>query len=291
MVILVYLAIVACSVTQSASGKLFNRYSDNSTAFNAVKATSALILFFIIAVFDFSFHLPTLLFGLGYGLCLCASMYAGYRALCLGPMALTSMLVSFSLILPLLWGLTVGEETLSPVRSVALVLLLLAIVFVNLDKLLPKRAQKEETAEKRPYGLWLFLVALTFLANGVCSILQKMHGTRFPEGHSDEFMLFAMLSCSVIFSTAILLQKRKAQIKMEHKLWLGVLSGATNGLAGFFTLILAGLENATVLFPVISAGTLLGALLCGRFVFKEKLRCHHYASLLFGMLAVVLLKL
>ena len=129
------------------------------------------------------------------------------------------------------------------------------------------------------------------LANGVCSILQKMHGTRFPEGHSDEFMLFAMLICSVIFCAVALYRQRPTQIQNEPKLWLGVLSGVTNGLAGFFTLILAGPENATVLFPVISAGTLLGALLCGRFVFKEKLRYHHYASLLFGMLAVVLLKL
>lgn len=291
MVILVYFAIVACSVVQSASGKLFNRYSDNSTAFNAVKATSALVLFFLMAVPNFSFHLPTLLFSLVYGLCLCASMYAGYRAICIGPMALTSMLVSFSLVLPLLWGLTVGEETLSPVRSVALVLLLFAILLINWDKLFPKRAQKEASEEKRRYGLWLFLVGVAFFANGVCSILQKMHGTRYSDIYSEEFMLFAMLPCSVIFCAVALYRQRPTQIQNEPKLWLGALAGTTNGLANFLTLTLAGLENATVLFPVISAGTLLGALLCGRFVFKEKLRYPHYAALLFGMLAVVLLKL
>ena len=87
MVILVYCAIVACSVTQSATTKLFNRRSANSTVFNAVKALSSFLLFALMAIGGFTFHLPTLLFGLSYGTALCLSMYTGYRALCLGPMA------------------------------------------------------------------------------------------------------------------------------------------------------------------------------------------------------------
>ena len=64
-----------------------------------------------------------------------------------------------------------------------------------------------------------------------------------------------------------------------------------NGLASFFTLILTGMENASVLFPIISAGTILGVLLFGRIVFKEKLKANHYAALILGIAAVVLLKL
>ena len=70
-----------------------------------------------------------------------------------------------------------------------------------------------------------------------------------------------------------------------------VLSGLANGIANFLTLVLAGMENASVLFPIISAGTLLAALLCGKLLFKEKLRANHYAALAAGIVAVVLLKL
>ena len=59
----------------------------------------------------------------------------------------------------------------------------------------------------------------------------------------------------------------------------------------FFTLVLAGMENASVLFPAISAGTILASLLCGKFIFKESLRLNHYLALGLGILAVVLLKL
>ena len=59
----------------------------------------------------------------------------------------------------------------------------------------------------------------------------------------------------------------------------GVFSGLGNGIANFLTLVLAGMENASVLFPIVSAGTLLAALLCVRFLFKEKLKANHYVAI------------
>ena len=293
MVILVYCAIVACSVTQSATTKLFNKHSANSAVFNAVKALSSFLLFALMAIGGFTFHLPTLLFGLSYGTALCLSMYTGYRALCQGPMALTSMLVSFSVIVPLLWGVTVGNEQLTPIRMIALILLLGAIVLTNTDKLRGKRAPREADApsKKSSYLTWMLFVGATFLCNGICSVLQKQHQTLYPATYNREFMFFAMLLCALVFLAVLLAKCSPAAIKATKGTWLGALSGVANGLAGFFTLLLAGLENASVLFPIISAGTLLGVVLCGRFLLKEKLRLNHYLALLLGMLAVVFLKL
>ena len=70
-----------------------------------------------------------------------------------------------------------------------------------------------------------------------------------------------------------------------------VLSGLVNGIANFLTLVLAGMENASVLFPIISAGTILASLVCGRLLFKEKLKANHYAARAAGIVAVILFKL
>ena len=139
MVIVVYFLIILASVTQSATAKLFNRNCALPAAFNAIKSCTALILFALVAVFGFCFHLPTVLFGILYGTCLCISMYAGYQALCRGPMALTSMLVSFSVVIPLIWGITVGNETLKTMQYPALILLFLAIIMTNVDKMKVKQ--------------------------------------------------------------------------------------------------------------------------------------------------------
>lgn len=287
MVLIVYLLIILASVTQSATTKLFNRQSPHSAVFNAIKACTALLFFALIAVFGFTPHLPTLGFGLGYGVCLCLSMYAGFKALCLGPMALTSMLVSFSVILPVVWGMTVGDERLKPMQGIALLLLILALILTNADRLKGHDRKKSDVC----YGVWLLFVGITFLCNGVCSILQAQHQTLYPERYSREFMFFAMLLCSVIFLISMLRKIAPKDLKSVKGKRYGTISGIANGAANLLTLILAGFENASLLFPMISAGTLLASLICGRAVFKEKLKKNHLAALGVGLIAIVLLKL
>ena len=290
MVILVYFLVVFFTVSQSTVTKLYNRRGGSALVFNALKGATALVLFAVMALVQgFTFHLPTLFFGIAYGALLSVSMISGYKALCLGPMALTSMLVSFSVVIPLLWGLTAGEESLSPLRIVALCLLLCTILLTNADKF--AAMGKGETGEKRNYGLWLLLVLTTFLSNGVSSILQKQHQVFYPESYSAEFMFFAMAVCALVYVSASLFCVKPALFKETRGKLFAAYSGVANGLASFFTLVLAGMENATVLFPIISAGTLLGVLLCGRFILKEKLRINHYLALALGAVAVVLLKL
>ena len=282
---IVYFLIVLSSVTQSASTKAFNRKCSHSDVFNALKASSAMIMFAIMAIPGFTFHLPTVLFGLAYGTALCLSMYSGYKALCLGPMALTSMLVSFSVVIPLFWGLTFGNEKLSLLQCIAFALLLVALISTNADKL------SAGSIRGTSYGIWLTFVGITFLCNGICSILQKQHQTLYPEAYSREFMFFAMLLTSVIFTSVALARRSFREIRECKGKSFGLLSGFSNGMANFLTLILAGFENASILFPVISAGTILLALLCGRIVFKERLKINHYAALAFGLVSIVLLKL
>lgn len=285
MVVFVYLLIVLASVTQSASTKFFSRGSSCSIIFNVIKSCTAFCLFALISSFGFSFNWQTMLFGLLYGASLSISMYAGYKALCCGPMALTSMLVSFSVVIPLCWGITVGNEILTPLQYPALILLFVSIISTNIDKI-------KATKEKRSgYGLWLLFVVITFLCNGLGSILQKQHQALYPNAYSREFMFFAMLLCSIIFLISALRKFSFYELKATKGKWFGVLAGFTNGISSFLTLVLAGLESASVLFPLISAGTILSAVLCGRFVFKEKLKINHYFALLTGIAAAVLIKM
>ena len=285
MVIAGYILIILASATQSATTKLFNQNCSHSPVFNAIKSCTALILFALISAFGFTFHLPTVLFGVLYGASLCISMYAGYQALCRGPMALTCMLASFSVVVPLIWGITVGNETLKSIQYPALILLFLTIILTNADKIKAKKTTQTN------YCLWLLFVGITFACNGICSIIQKQHQTLYPEAYSREFMLFAMLLCSVVFLISAFRTISPKELKEIKGKRYGVLSGLANGIVNFLTLVLAGMENASVLFPIISAGTILASLVCGRLLFKEKLKANHYVALAAGIVAAVLLKL
>lgn len=282
MSIFLYILIVLFAVLQSASTKLYGKTGGNAYAFNAIKASAAFFLFALFSLWNFSFHPATLLYGAAYGISLTISMFAGYKALLAGPLALTSMLVSFSVIIPLFYGILFLDETLTLPKTLGLFGLFATILLVGMSK-------KQGGGKKSP--LWLVFVFLTFAANGICSVLQSAHQTRFPGEYTKEFMLCAMLFCSLFFAVCAILQTRGKACVTFRGAGYGVLSGAANGISNYATLMLAGMENASVLFPAVSVGTILGGLVCGFLLFKEKPHVIHLFALVFGIAAVVLLKI
>lgn len=282
---IIYLLIVLATVLQSATTKLFHRESSNPMVFNAVKAGVAFAVFALSAISGFTFHMPTMLFGMFYGISLSISMCAGYYALSLGPMSVTSMLASLSVLLPILWGIAVRKESFGGVQYTAIVFLILAMIMTNANK------HQAKQTERIQHGQWLLFVGLTFVCNGICSILQTEHQKMFPGHYNQEFMFFAMLLCVLVFLGLNLKKMQCTAFQITKGIGYAVISGITNGAANFLTLMLAGYENASVLFPIVSAGTVLGSLFCGKILFKEKLKWNQYIALAAGIIAVVLLKI
>ncbi len=286
MSVFVYFLVIVSTVAQSASTKKFTRTHGNGLVFNAIKSAVAAVLLLAIALaFGFDWHLPTVIYGAVFGLFLCVSMYCGYKALALGPMSLTSMLVSFSVVLPLLYGVFFCDEPLNVLKYIAFLLIFVAILAANADKL----RKSDKKAEN--YPLWLFFVAMTFLVNGFGSIVQKRHQIIYPELYSREFTFYAMLVCAIVYLTVASIKASPSKWREVSGKRYGLLAGATNGVASLFTIVLAGMENASVLFPIVSVGTILGSLLCGRILFREKLKINHYVAFVAGAVAVLFLKL
>lgn len=289
--IFLYIGIILFSVTQSATTKFFTKTNDNASVFNVLKSLAAFLLFGILSLLSgFNSHIPTMVYGALYGLLLSLSMYSGYKALASGPMSLTSLIVSFSIVIPLFYGIIFRGEALSPINIIGLVFLVIAIVFTNINK--PQTVQSAKGS-----GKWAFFVLMTFLTNGFCSILQTAHQTAYKSQYRTEFMLFAMLTTTIIFLAVSLINKISSKqtnsskkTTVKEKLY-ATASGVANAFAGYFTICLAGFENASILFPTISAGTILCTLLFGVTVLKEKLKYNHYIAVVGGIAAVVLLKL
>lgn len=281
MTIIIYFLIVGLTALQSASTKMFSKSSDNSTGFNLVKTASAFLLFAIVGLFGgINFSPDAMLYGTAYGIMLCVSTYCGYMALATGAMSLTSMLASFSVVIPIVYGIAFLHERLNTFKAFGLILLFVSSILVNINK-----GKSSGKLSKK----WFFYIGMTFLCNGLCSVIQKMYQTNCQPTYSFEFMLFATLICGIIF-LIVGLKKSSAKLSIKQSPY-ALIAGIANGSVGYLTLKLAEFENASVLFPAISAGSILCALLLGRILFKEKLKLNHIAAVIFGIAAVVLLKL
>ena len=119
---LLYIANAALARTESALGKYSGRRGGNPHTFNLGKTVAAAGLCALLAlIVGFEYHTDTLILALIYGGTLALSMHAGFMALSLGNMAIVSMIASFSLIIPVFWGLAFLNETVTVFGIIGLV--------------------------------------------------------------------------------------------------------------------------------------------------------------------------
>ena len=283
MIAIFYITIIIFSVLQSSSVKWFNMTSGDAAVFNGIKTFVALVFFGGMSIWKFSCNPYTIIYGGLYGICLCMSMYCGYKALSLGPLSLTSLIVSFSVVFPLLYGIVFCDEKLSMVKCAGFLFLALAIVAANVS---------DNAKESNSGGFkWKIFVFATFVCNGLCSVLQKMHQIKYPGLYCSEFMLFAMLVCGIIFWIANLkMTKLKAYKTIKGKRY-AALSGKANAVANYSSILLAGYENASIMYPAISAGTILATMIFGTMIFKERLKYNQMLAMLCGIISVICLKI
>ena len=279
MTIFLYFLNVACSAGQSTLSKHYASKGGNANVFNINKVAAGFLVFLIMGLWGgLRFHVPTALLGMAYGTCLYVSNFAGFTALALGPMALTSIIAAFSLVIPFLVGITLWGETLSLPGGIGIGLLLCSIVLMNFRK------------SGQPMSLkWLFFSFLTFFSNGISSVVQKQHQLLWPGSYRSEFMLWAMAWGLALLALTVLI---RGTARTEVRACVpGASAGLIEGFANYIVLYLAATQDASVLFPVVSAAKIIAVWIIGRFTFREQLKHTQTVGLLSGIAAIILLNL
>ena len=279
MTVFLYFLNVACSAGQATLSKHYASKGGNANVFNINKVAAGFLVFLIMGLWGgLRFHVPTVLLGMAYGTCLYVSNFAGFTALALGPMALTSIIAAFSLVIPFLAGITLWGETLSLPGGIGIGLLLCSIVLMNFRK------------SGQPMSLkWLFFSFLTFFSNGISSVIQKQHQLFWPGSYRTEFMLWAMAWGLVLLALTVLI---RGTVKAEVRACVpGASAGLIEGFANYIVLYLAATQDASVLFPVVSAAKIIAVWIIGRFTFREQLKHTQTVGLLSGIAAIILLNL
>lgn len=275
MTVLLYILNVLGSAGQSVLGKQYAKNGGQASDFNLCKALSGAVFFILWGVIGgFAFHRFTVILGTLYGIFLFLSMYTGFRALATGPMALSGMIASFSLVVPLLFGLAVWGERLSGWGVTGICLLLASLFLLNFQR-------EGGTSVK-----WAVYAFATLAANGVCSVIQKYHQRRYPGRYQTEFML-AAFAVTLLF----LAVQKAVTTRSFHLSRNGLLAGLLNGMSQYAVLLLAAAVNASVLFPVISVTNIMAVWLAGRLLFAERLKPIQLFGLISGVLSVLLLNI
>lgn len=245
-------------------------------SFNFFKSVGAFIILLLLLGGKIAVNFPTVIFGTVYGLLLLSSMCTSFIALKLGNMALTAIIISYSVIIPFLFGGIVLHEPIGLLQISGLILMLLSIVLMNYRK------SGEGFGKK-----WALLTFSCFVTNGLCSVVQKLHQTTYPGQYQKEFMTVAFGMIALVLITILLIKHKSVETNSNK---IAAASGACTGVAYLLTLSLSSVLNATVLFPTLAVcGAVLNCVV-SRLIFKDKLRKLQLVAVAIGIVSIVLIQ-
>ena len=286
MAALLTASVIGCKI-QQISKKAYNKKIAGGTfTFTAMSILFALVIFIMSAGGKFNFNLEFLPFAIGFAVSYGAASIGSFLAIGSGPLSITSLIVQYSLIIPTIYGLITGDKP-SPYLYIGLGLLFVSLFLVNIEK---------KGEEKKISFKWIIFLLLAFFGNGLCPTVQKAQQDVFvteqnPDGYKSEFMIIALVISFVSIAVAALIfEKKGLGTKIKTGAHWYIICGLANGLVNLFVIMLAKYD-ASIVFPVISAGGIVTSALAGIFIYKEKLSAMQILGMILGTSSIVFLNL
>ena len=278
---LLLISIILGVTMQDVTKKIYNKKSPAPGAYFFVALSAlAAAAFFAVSSGKLNFNFSIVPYSIAFAAAYIAGVVGSVIAISCGPLSLTSLIVSFSLMLPALYGLIFLNDPISVGFFPGLALLAASLVLINIQG---EKGTKINTK-------WVISVIFAFLGNGFCTIFQNMQQVRFDGGFKNEFMIIALIITAIAAFAMSLIKERKDIKKQTLVCYsLGIACGVMNGAVNLFVMILSALMPVSLMFPIISAGGIVVTFIISTVIYKEKLSRLQLVGFILGTASVVLL--
>ena len=284
-ILLLVVTVLFCAL-QAVTKKAFGtKISGGGTFFFSAFSTLFAMLFFVFTSEGFVFDMAYIPYSLGFGLSYLVSLVFGYLALTTGSASLSSLISSYSLMIPAFYGLVFLHEPMGKFFIPGLAILLVSIFLIN---------KKVDNQSTKFTPKWIFYVVMSFIGGGMCSVTQTMQQKACDGQYKSEYMIVSLIFVLLCVGAISLVKERKNLGLYLKKGWhLSSLCGIMNGAVNLFVMMLVSeiKMSASVMFPVIGAGQLIITYIFFRFMFKEKLTKPQLAGFVLGTISVILLNI
>ncbi len=285
--LLLAISIGAC-VLQNA---LLNRESKHGMKtqksvyfFNMLLFAFGFLLFLLTAIGQ-PISLYTLGFGVFFGAVTIVQNICNLMALARGPMHITLLLTTSSLVIPSLSGIFIDGDKPSPLK-ITVIAVLIVFIYLSIDR--------RGNTDFKPH--WFPCALTAFLCQAAVGIMQKIHQASAHHAETSGFLAAAFF-CSFLFAAVMTLlasrNEKAAGIKGEAfpkgRMLIALICGLTTYLMNDLNLKLSGLIPSQIFFPLVNGASLLLNTLTAVLLFREKLTVRQRIGLAGGIAALILL--
>ena len=198
--------------------------------------------------------------------------------------SVASVATKMSLVIPVLFGIFLYQETLTLLESIGIVLALLAVYLASVKE------------HKVKVVTWAFLLPLSvFIGSGV--IDTSINYVQESDMHASEYPLFSatiFASAAVIGFIFVLIKARSQPLHFNFK---NVLGGMALGIPNYFSIyfLLKALQHPTLtsasVFTINNVAIVMFSTLLGILLFKEKLSTKNWCGIGLAIISIVLVAL
>lgn len=200
-----------------------------------------------------------------------------------GPISLTVLVNSFSVIPKALLGVVAYGEELTALKVIGLVVILISFFF----------AVRSGTDEKPVSGRWLVMALSAALGNTVLTAMQKIHQETPVAGERSLFVVYGYVIAGVVSLIVVAfarLRKKPVGLKLSPKVcWLTALAAAALGGYQLLNMWMVGEMDSMVMQPISTSISILVSFLFGAVLFKDRLSRRQWIGAGIGIVGVVLL--
>lgn len=283
MKVILLLAVVLSNTVQNICAK---QYKGGVFTFNLVTVLMALGIF-ALGSEELLLQRTILWYALLFAITYSAAVIFITLALQCGPLSLSSLIYSYTLIIPALYGILFLHEPLQFTTIGGLILLVVSLTLSHSHQKAGTNYNLTPISAK-----WGVYITLAFVGNGICSTVLKVQQIALNGMYQNEFMVLSLILISVMLAVCSLVFERKKFLHSLRNGWyLGIIRGLANGIGNTFVLILNGMVAVSIMYPIISAGGVIASAIIAIVIYKEKLNGTHYAGIILGVGSIVLLNL
>lgn len=278
IIVLIVLAVSKVTFQGSYARKYISDVTD-SICFNGI------IYFFASIIFAYTLKCspPVIAYAFMFGLFTVIFQLCYIQAMRCGNISITVLIVNSGMIIPIFVSALFFDEKFGMLKLLGILAIFVALG-LNTQKNVIKFNLK-----------WILYAITSFLMTGCLSVCQQLFGKSAWHNERAAFVAWSYLLATIIsFALYIILKpkykKNSGGIKaaaVRYGLCTGVFLGAFQFLN---TKAIATLD-AGLLFPVYNGGTLILTTVMGVLLFKDKLTKNQIASIIVGIIGIIIINL
>ncbi len=275
LILLADILLAVAFVMQKKYQNIAGTSISSTLVYNALLGFAGAIVCLLMKNFKISISLYSVVMAMLFTIFVLFYVFVGFKIIEKSNISFyTLFLMSGGMIVPYIWGVAFFNEELTIARIIGLIAILFAIIMCN-------------SGAKKPEKRTLLLGIAVFFLNGFVSVVSKTHQiSKVSEYVSslDFAFLTNVVKAIVCVGLIVVFRKSMSGKLFEKKpgknfLMIIITASLANSLSFIFQLVGATTLPATVLYPLVTGGSIILTSLAGVIVFKEKLNVKQWVGI------------